>query len=401
MSSALPSSQYQLHYAAQSWRDALFGVAQHLPNHVHPDNIQVIQQLPIFAVVVVINNQTLNAQPNVNIDELMRAWATSESGWILRTVSTQAEHVRFFAHKEVTPITDVSVFRYLLIPSQKTQITPEKRDAAAHIIDDQISTYLRRKLKPVNTHAISTDQDGITPIVGKKIHDIDCHIMSVAQMLRRHKLACFDMDSTLIRQEVINELAKFAGVGEQVDKITEQAMRGEIDFNTSFAARLQLLKGLDADIIDKIKPLLIPHAGAFSAIAALKALGYRTALISGGFMPFAKHIAELLGIDNYYANNLDIADGKLTGDVTSVIIDGKQKARIVAKIADSMSITLDEVICIGDGANDLSMMAISDVGIAFHAKPIVQVKADVAINATGLEGVLYTLGYPALKPIAQ
>lgn len=208
------------------------------------------------------------------------------------------------------------------------------------------------------------------------------------------------MDSTLIKQEVIVELAKIAGVGAEVDKITEEAMRGEIDFATSFGRRVALLKGLDESVIEKICPLLIPSSGAFATISALKALGYRTVLISGGFAPFAKYVATLLGMDNYYANPLDIDNGKLTGEVIAPILDGNQKARIVQKLAEIMQIGLDQVVCIGDGANDLPMMNISDLGIAYHAKPIVQVKADAAINVTGLEGVLYALGYPKLEPIA-
>lgn len=396
-----PQSSYKLTYTAQSFKAALNSLGTHLP--AHPDNIQALQLLPVFVVVAVVDNETLAGHPHIHLDTLMHTWA-EENHWIIRTILEQSESIHFTAAKESSPISDVSVFRYLLVPAQKTQITPEKKDAAAHIIDDQITAYLRRKLKPVPTYNYAVDSSGQVAdfVLGanKTRQYIDCHILSVSQMLRRHKLICFDMDSTLIKQEVITELAKIAGVGDEVNNITESAMRGEIDFSTSFAQRMQLLAGLDASVIDTIKPMLIPQAGAFATIAAFKALGYHTALISGGFIPFAEHVAKLLGIDEYHANELEIDGGKLSGQVLYPIIDGKQKAKIVAKIADERSISLDEVVCVGDGANDLPMMAISDMGVAFHAKPIVQVKADAAINITGLEGVLYALGYPALQSSA-
>lgn len=392
---------YKLTYTAQSFKAALNSLGTHLS--VHPDNIQALQLLPVFVVVVVVDNQTLASHHNLNPDTLMQAWA-DDNHWLIRTIIEQSESVRFDAYKESHPISDVSVFRYLLVSGNKTQITPEKREVAAHIIDDQITAYLRKKLKPTPNYNYAVDSSGQVAdfVLGanKAQQYIDCHILSIAQMLRRHKLICFDMDSTLIKQEVITELAKIAGVGDKVSAITESAMRGEIDFATSFMQRMQLLAGLDASVIEQIKPMLIPQAGAFATIAAFKALGYHTALISGGFVPFAQYVATLLGIDEYHANELEIEHGKLTGRVLHPIIDGKQKAKIVAKIADERSISLDEVVCVGDGANDLPMMAISDLGVAFHAKPIVQVKADAAVNITGLEGVLYTLGYPALQSAA-
>ena len=202
------------------------------------------------------------------------------------------------------------------------------------------------------------------------------------------------MDSTLIEQEVIVELAKMAGVADKVEKITESAMHGEMDFNESFAKRVALLEGVDILVIDEIiKERISFCQGAYATIKALKHKGCRTVLISGGFTPFAKYVAQSLGMDEYHANPLLCADGKLTGKVDKHIIDGKAKARIVARIADAMAIDMEEVVCVGDGANDLPMMAISDIGVAYKAKPIVRVKADAAVNITGLEGVLYALGH--------
>lgn len=382
---------YQLHFTAQSWRDALFGLSSYLPSHIHLDNITTIRSLPIFAAVLVVDNEVLRNNPTANIHYLMESWAEHRTGWALRSVQQSPTGTHFTAHKEASPISDVSVFRYLLIPTKTEKFDPNKRDTIAHILDEELSSYLKSKLKPPFTSS------NLSSAVRKKVHFLDCHILPVTHMLRPHKLACFDMDSTLIKQEVIVELAKVAGVGEQVNKITEQAMRGEIDFATSFTRRVALLRGLKASVIDEICPLLIPNSGAFATIAALKALGYRTVLISGGFAPFAKHVATLLGMDNYYANPLDIDNGRLTGEVIAPILDGAFKAKIVQKLTQVMNIGLDQVVCIGDGANDLPMMNISDLGIAYHAKPIVQAKADTAINVTGLEGVLYALGYPKLE----
>lgn len=384
------------------WHDALLGVADKLPDGVHPSNIQALSLLPIFALVVVLDDDVLVSHAhNSDIlpDTLIGIWAAEEN-WTVVPVP-QADSPLSFTPKETDRTACVRVFRYLLIPNQKNLITAEKKEVATHILDDQITSYLKRKLRPKPNYNFSVNAqgqvEGFTLGAAKSKQHVDCHIFSITQMLRRHKLACFDMDSTLIKEEVMVELAKAAGVGEKVAQITESAMRGELDFNQSFVQRLALLKGLSDSKIDDICASLNPQDGAFVIIAALKALGYRTVLISGGFEPFAKYVAQRLGMDDYYANRLLTTDGHLTGEPDELLIDGKQKARIVAKIADEMAIDLAEVVCIGDGANDLPMMELADLGLAYHAKPIVQVKADAAINVTGLEGVLYALGYPALS----
>lgn len=391
----MPNRHYVLTHAKSSWKKTLHSLAGYLPANVAPDDLHTLRPLPIFAVVVVIDNQVLHAQDK-DPTALVQAWG-EDNGWAVGVVPTELNHAIIHAPKEATAISDVSVFRFVIIPKNPAQITPEKRDAAAHIVDEQLTAHLKRKLKTkADYEPTASDFDNANFELIKAHEFLDCHIVSVAQMLYRHKLACFDMDSTLIKQEVIVELAKMAGIGDEVNEITEQAMRGEIDFATSFINRVGLLAGLDETIIDDIKPLLIPQSGAFITIAALKAMGYRTVLISGGFEPFAKYVANLLGMDDYYANPLEISDGKLTGVVSAPILDGNQKASIVARLAETLGISLFDVICVGDGANDLPMMALADLGVAYHAKPIVQVKADAAINVTGLEGVLYTLGYPAL-----
>lgn len=406
----MPNRHYTLTHSLASWQYALSALSEYLPQDIKVDDLPALYDLPIFAVVVVVDKQTAQANPK-HPDDIVVQWA-NDHNWAVSLVPTQTEHSTLHAPKEASAISDVEVLRYVFIPKDKAHLSPDKKDTIAHMVDEQLTAHLSHKLNAQTELGLSLDSlpslddldrldslddlNALPALDAKPTYHLDVHIVSVTHMLRRHKLACFDMDSTLIKQEVIVELAKLAGVGDDVDKITEQAMRGEIDFATSFANRVGLLAGLDESIIDDIKPLLIPHAGAFITISALKSMGYHTALISGGFEPFAKHIANLLGIDEYHANPLDIDGGKLTGMVTAPILDGNQKAKIVAKIAENRGIDMSDVICVGDGANDLPMMAISDLGVAYRAKPIVQARADVAVNVTGLEGVLYALGYPAL-----
>jgi phosphoserine phosphatase len=212
-------------------------------------------------------------------------------------------------------------------------------------------------------------------------------------LLRRHRrLIVFDMDSTLIQCEVMDELAKVAGVGEQVIALTEAAMRGEMDFNTSFRRRLATLKGLDETVLQQIAATLPITEGAARLISTLKKLGYRVAILSGGFSYFANHLKTQLGVDDVFANELDIVDGKLTGKVKGEIVNGETKARVLRALAEEMDISLQQTIAVGDGANDLPMINIAGLGIAYHAKPVVQATAKHAISNVGLDGILYYLG---------
>jgi phosphoserine phosphatase len=209
---------------------------------------------------------------------------------------------------------------------------------------------------------------------------------------RTRRLVAFDMDSTLIEAEVIDELAKLAGVGEQVSAITERAMRGEIDFSESFRARVALLEGLEESALDRVASELKITEGAEHLISTLRTLGYKTAILSGGFTYFAKHLQARLGMDYVFANELDIAQGVVTGKIQGEIVDGARKAQLLRQLADDLGIDLQQVIAVGDGANDLPMLSIAGLGIAFRAKPLVKKSAEQSISTLGLDAILYLLG---------
>jgi phosphoserine phosphatase len=209
---------------------------------------------------------------------------------------------------------------------------------------------------------------------------------------RNRRLIVFDMDSTLIQCEVIDELAHAAGVGEQVAAITEAAMRGEIPFNESFERRLATLKGLDEAVLRQIAENLTVTEGAERLISTLKRLGYRVGILSGGFTYFANHLKQRFGIDCISANELDIVDGRLTGEVKGEIVNGEKKAELLRGMAAQLGIDMRQTIAVGDGANDLPMLAIAGLGVAFHAKPKVRENARHAISSLGLDSILYLLG---------
>lgn len=209
---------------------------------------------------------------------------------------------------------------------------------------------------------------------------------------RNRRLFAFDMDSTLIQGEVIDELAKMAGVGDEVAKITEAAMRGEIDFKESFKRRVGLLRGLPEERVLGLLGTIPMVEGAEHLIGALKMLGYKTAILSGGFTFFARHLQARLGIDYVYANELDVADGTVTGQIKSEIVDGPKKASLLREIAEQEGISLEQVVAVGDGANDLPMLGIAGMGIAFRAKPVVRASADHAVSCLGLDCLLYLVG---------
>ena len=223
--------------------------------------------------------------------------------------------------------------------------------------------------------------------------DIDIAIQQDNAYRRSRRLVCFDMDSTLIKAEVIDELAKRAGVGEQVAKITESAMQGDIDFTESFSQRMALLEGLSENVLKDIAENLPMMEGAEKLIRNLNAYGFKTAILSGGFNYFGNYLKDKLGIDYVHANILEIEDGKLTGKAIHPVVNAERKALLLKQIAQEEGIDPQQVIAVGDGANDLLMLAEAGLGIAFRAKPLVRESAKQSLSTHGLDGILYLLGF--------
>ena len=221
---------------------------------------------------------------------------------------------------------------------------------------------------------------------------IDISFQSDDIYRRSRRLICFDMDSTLVHTECIDELAERAGVGDQVKAITESAMRGEIDFIESFTRRVGLLKGLDASVMDDIARNLPYNEGLERMMKILKMVGYKTAILSGGFTYFAKYLQQRFGFDYVYANELEVEDGKLTGRFLGDVVDGRRKAELLKLLCQVEGINLAQAVAVGDGANDLPMLSLAGLGIAYHAKPKVRANAQQNITSIGLDGILYFLG---------
>ena len=238
------------------------------------------------------------------------------------------------------------------------------------------------------------NEDGMRAALARltEEHDIDIAFQHDTVYRRNRRLVCFDMDSTLIETEVIDELAKLAGVGDKVQKITEAAMRGELDFQASFRKRVSLLKGLPESALNKVRDNVPLMEGAERLIGTLKKLGYKTAILSGGFTFVGKELQRRLGVDYLHANELDIRGGVATGEVASEIVDGTKKAEYLRQIAEAENLMLEQVIAVGDGANDLPMLSIAGLGIAFRAKPLVRKNARQSISTLGLDGILFLLG---------
>ena len=240
---------------------------------------------------------------------------------------------------------------------------------------------------------IGSDDDFRTALMAlTQDFDLDVAFQHDTVYRRNRRLVAFDMDSTLIQTEVIDELARLAGVGEQVSAITEAAMRGELDFQGSFRRRVALLKGLPESAVKTVVDNVPLMDGAERLISTLRRLGYKTAILSGGFTFMGRELQRRLGIDYLHSNELDIVDGVVTGEVKGEIVDGARKAYYLAEIAKAEGLSMEQVIAVGDGANDLAMLRLAGLGIAFRAKPVVRQSARQAISTMGLDGILYLLG---------
>jgi phosphoserine phosphatase len=252
----------------------------------------------------------------------------------------------------------------------------------------------RRACVELSIRGKPTSEDGLRAALMRTTHehpvDIAWQRDNIYRRIRR--LVAFDMDSTLIQHEVIDELAREAGVFEKVSAITEAAMRGELDFDQSLTQRVALLKGLQESTLHHVASRLNLTEGAQRLLTALKSFGYKTAIISGGFAYFGHHLQKQLGIDYVRTNDLEIVDGVMTGRVKGEIINARRKAQLLEEIAAQENISLQQTIAVGDGANDLPMLAAAGLGIAFHAKPLVAQSAQHKISTLGLDSILYLIG---------
>jgi phosphoserine phosphatase len=293
---------------------------------------------------------------------------------------------RFITAKQIAEVTGIVYNQQLNIDkisrlSGRIRLTDRTQDTKACV-------ELSVRGKPLNIVEMKSDFLDLSRKLGVDIAFQEDNIYR-----RTRRLVCFDMDSTLIQTEVIDELAHKAGVGDAVSRITASAMRGEIDFAESFKQRIALLKGLDEKVMKEIAENLPLTEGAKPLFRTLKKYGFKTAILSGGFSYYGKHLQNELGIDYVFANQLEIVDGKLTGKYIGDIIDGAKKAELLRNIAFKEDIHLEQTVAIGDGANDLPMLNIAGLGIAFHAKPLVKETAKHAISTTGLDVILYLMGF--------
>ena len=316
-------------------------------------------------------------------DEAYEAWVERQgrNRYILTIIGRQLSAAQIAATSEIITRQGLNIDSILRLSGRMSIVNPVKNVRAC------IQFSLRGT--PADRNAMQAELMKMSAERG-----IDFSFQRDDMYRRMRRLICFDMDSTLIQTECIDELAERAGVGAEVKKITERAMRGEIDFRESFTERVRLLKGLDASVMKEIAETMPITEGVDRLMSILKQCGYKIAILSGGFTYFGEYLQRRYGIDYVYANELEIGDdGKLTGNYVGEIVDGHRKAELLKLIAQVEKVNLAQTIVVGDGANDLPMISEAGLGIAFHAKPRVAASAMQSINTIGLDGVLYFLGF--------
>ena len=273
----------------------------------------------------------------------------------------------------------------------KPQSKPQPDTEVAGEVAPRLCLEMRLSGNLQNSEAFQADLLVIADDIG-----FDFSVQRDTVFRRNRRLVAFDMDSTLITEEVMDELAKRHGVGDQVIAITEDAMAGRIDFKESFRRRAMLLKGMPTTVLHEVAEAVVLNNGADKLIRALKHFGYRVALLSGGFQYVGEYLSNSLGIDYVYANDLSVVDGKMTGEVVGEIVDAEGKATLLQDIARREGIMLEQTIAVGDGANDLPMLSQAGLGVAFHAKSVVKESAQHAISNFGLDAILYLIGFSDL-----
>src|SRR5690606_36551587 len=292
---------------------------------------------------------------------------------------------------------DVTVLGAPLLPAAMAGIASRIAAAGANI--DRIERLASYPVTCIELAVSGADPDGLRAALAAEAaaQQVDVAVQRSGLHRRAKRLIVMDVDSTLIQGEVIELLAAHAGCAEEVEKITAAAMRGELDFEASLRERVALLAGLPESVFDRVREQVVLTPGARTLVRTLKRLDYRFAIVSGGFTQITDSLKAELGIDYAAANTLEVVDGKLAGRPVGEIVDRPGKARALERFAAEAGVPISQTIAIGDGANDLDMIAKAGLGIAFNAKPVVREAADTAVNVPYLDSILYLLGIPRLE----
>ena len=351
----------------------------------------VFQDTSSISISVEVSAQSLSDAVMADIKALSAGQQQVSSQFCLQNADIKNFHVTLLSpivtDEQLLAVSEILAAHGVIIGSIKDLTN----DGSLHPNDvgQRISSCLELQASAVTVDAVQLKEALLSASAELRM-DV---VVQEASVFRSHRrLAVFDMDSTLIKAEVIDLLADAAGIGHKVAEITERAMRGELDFNESFRERLAMLKGLDESVLAGIADNLQVMDGAERLLRTLNKMGYTTVILSGGFTYFARYLQNKLGVDHIHANELEIIDGKVTGVVKGEIVNAERKAELLRKLAENEGISLSQTIAVGDGANDLLMLDAAGLGIAFHAKPLVRKEARYSVSTLGLDSALYLLG---------